>query len=329
MFEAIVIEKAGERQSARWSLLSESDLPKGDVLVDVAWTTLNYKDALALTGKSPVVRKFPMVPGIDFSGVVSWSEDASYRKGDRVLLTGWGMGERFWGGMSRMARVKAEHLVALPEGLDLRQVMAIGTAGFTAMLCVMALEERGVRPEDGEVLVTGASGGVGSVATALLAGRGYRVAAVTGRAGEEEYLMSLGAARIVDRSAFGEAGAPLQKEQWAGAIDVVGSVVLANVLAGIQYGGTVAACGLAGGMDLPATVAPFILRGVSLLGVDSVMCDKARRSRAWRQLAQELDLEKLDRMVNEVPFKGLIAAAPRMLEGKIRGRLIVPVSKQL
>ncbi|MBK1876683.1 MDR family oxidoreductase [Pelagicoccus mobilis] len=326
MFEGILIEKSGDRQTARWALLNESELPKGEVLVDVAWTTLNYKDALAMTGRSPVVRQFPMVPGIDFSGIVSRSDSASFKKGDRVVMTGWGMGERFWGGMARLARVPAECLVALPDGLDLKQAMAIGTAGFTAMLCVMALEERGVRPGDGEILVSGAAGGVGSVATALLAGRGYKVVAVTGRAEEEDYLKGLGASRIVKRSDFSEPGRPLQKEQWAAAVDVVGGVALANVLAGIQYGGTVVACGLAGGMDLPTTVAPFILRSVSLIGVDSVMCDRVKRTLAWRQLARELDLKLLESMINEVSLKSVIGSAAEMLEGKIRGRTVVPVS---
>lgn len=327
MFEGILIDKTEKGQSVRMTDLSESALPEGDVLVDVAWTTLNYKDALAITGKSPVVRSFPMVPGIDFAGVVAESENPSFRPGDSVISTGWGVGEKHWGGMARKARVKGDWLVPLPDGLTPRQAMGIGTAGFTAMLCVMALEDHGVLPDSGEVLVTGAAGGVGSVATALLAGKGYQVAAVTGRSEEAEYISRLGAARIVDREEFASPGRPLEKERWAGAIDVVGSVVLSNVLAGIKYGGTVACCGLAGGMDLPATVAPFILRGVTLAGVDSVMCDRLKRVLAWRRLARDLDLEKLEGMLNEVAFADVVDAAPRMLAGKVRGRVIVPVGK--
>lgn len=327
MFEGILIDKTEKGQSVRMAQLDESALPGGDVLVDVMWTTLNYKDALAITGKSPVVRSFPMVPGIDFAGVVAESDNPSFHAGDQVISTGWGVGEKHWGGMARKARVNGDWLVPLPEGLTLRQAMGIGTAGFTAMLCVMALENNGVTPDGGEVLVTGAAGGVGSVATALLAGKGYQVAAVTGRSEEADYISRLGAARMVDRDEFAAPGRPLEKERWAGAIDVVGSVVLANVLAGIKYGGTVACCGLAGGMDLPATVAPFILRGVTLAGVDSVMCDRLKRVLAWRRLARDLDLAKLESMLNEVAFEDVVAAAPRMLAGKVRGRVIVPVGK--
>ncbi|MDQ8188352.1 MDR family oxidoreductase [Pelagicoccus sp. SDUM812002] len=326
MFKGILIEKSGDGQSTRMAQLNEADLPDGDVLVDVSWTTLNYKDALAITGKSPVVRQFPMVPGIDFAGVVAESSNSSFKAGDRVIMTGWGMGEKHWGGLSERARVKGEWLVPLPDGLNLRQAMGIGTAGFTAMLCVMKLEEQGVTPDKGEILVTGAAGGVGSVATTLLAARGYDVAAVTGRSEEAEYIKGLGAKRIVDREAFSGKGKPLAKEQWAGAIDVVGSNVLANVLAGVKYGGTVANCGLAGGMDLPTTVAPFILRGVTLAGVDSVMCDRVKRVLAWQGLARELDHEKLEGMLNEVSFDSVIRTAPLMLEGKVRGRQVVPVS---
>ncbi len=327
MFQGILIEKTNDTQTVRQTSLNEADLPEGDVLVDVAWTTLNYKDALALTGKSPIIRKFPMVPGIDFSGTVAESNNGSFKPGDRVIMTGWGMGEKHWGGMAQKARVNGEWLVGLPEELSLRQAMSIGTAGFTAMLCIMALEAHDITPDSGDILVTGASGGVGSVATSLLAGRGYSVAAVTGRTEEAEYLKKLGASQIVDRETLNAPGRPLAKETWAGAIDVVGGTVLANVLAGIRYGGTVAACGLAGGMDLPATVAPFILRGVTLAGVDSVMCDRVKRVLAWRQLARELDLQKLESMINEVSFDNLIASANDMLAGKIRGRVIVPVSK--
>ncbi len=326
MFEGILIEKTEEKQSVKLAQLNETDLPEGDVLVDVAWTTLNYKDALAITGKAPVIRKFPMIPGIDFSGTVIESRNASFHQGDRVIMTGWGMGEKRWGGMATRAQVKGEWLVALPDALDPRQSMAIGTAGFTAMLCVMALEGQGVTPDKGEILVTGATGGVGSVATAILAGKGYQVAAVTGHAEEASYLSRLGASRIVDRETLTQPGRPLAKEMWAGAIDVVGGTVLANVLSSIKYGGTVAACGLAGGMDLPTTVAPFILRGVNLIGVDSVMCDRLKRVLAWNKLSQELDLERLESATNEVPLRDVISYATKMLNGEIRGRIIVPVS---
>ncbi|MDQ8179755.1 MDR family oxidoreductase [Pelagicoccus sp. SDUM812005] len=326
MFKGILIDKTGDKQSVRQTQLDEADLPEGDVLVEVAWTTLNYKDALALTGKSPIIRKFPMVPGIDFSGTVLESKNGSFKPGDHVIMTGWGMGEKHWGGMAQKARVNGEWLVSLPDQLNLRQAMCIGTAGFTAMLCIMALESHGITPDSGDILVTGAAGGVGSVATSLLAGRGYSVSAVTGRPDEASYLNKLGAAQIIDRDSLNAPGRPLAKETWAAAIDVVGGTVLANVLAGIKYGGTVAACGLAGGMDLPATVAPFILRGVTLAGVDSVYCDRLKRVLAWRQLARELDLRKLESMINEVSFDQLIASAENMLAGKIRGRIVVPVS---
>lgn len=326
MFKGILIDKTGDKQSVHQTQLDEADLPEGDVLVEVAWTTLNYKDALALTGKSPIIRKFPMVPGIDFSGTVLESKNGSFKPGDHVIMTGWGMGEKHWGGMAQKARVNGEWLVSLPDQLNLRQAMCIGTAGFTAMLCIMALESHGITPDSGDILVTGAAGGVGSVATSLLAGRGYSVSAVTGRPDEASYLNKLGAAQIIDRDSLNAPSRPLAKETWAAAIDVVGGTVLANVLAGIKYGGAVAACGLAGGMDLPATVAPFILRGVTLAGVDSVYCDRLKRVLAWRQLARELDLKKLESMINEVSFDQLIASAENMLAGKIRGRIVVPVS---
>lgn len=327
MFKGIRIDKTDAGQSVGEKFLNVNDLPEGDVLVDVSWTTLNYKDALAVTGKSPVVRRFPMVPGIDFSGIVAESDNPSYHRGDKVILTGWGVGEKHWGGWSEKARVDGSWLVPLPDGLSLRQAMSIGTAGFTAMLCVMALEDHGLNPSSGEILVTGAAGGVGSVATALLAARGYEVAALTGRAEEADYITKLGAKRIVNRNDFSSKGRPLEKEAWAGAIDVVGSTVLANVLASMRYGGVVAACGLAGGMDLDMTVAPFILRGVTLAGVDSVMCGRVKRMLAWQKLAKELDMSLLDNLVNEVPFAKLLSVAPQMLEGKVRGRVVVPVSK--
>lgn len=329
MFDAILIEKSDAGQSARLSSIEPTQLPAGDVLVDVAWSTLNYKDALAMTGASPVVRSFPMVPGIDFAGIVAESADPSFRPGDRVVLNGWGVGEKHWGGLAGKARVSGSWLVPLPEGISLRRAMAIGTAGYTAMLCVMALERHGVTPESGETLVTGAAGGVGSVAVALLAALGYRVAAVTGRTAEADYLASLGAQAIIDRGELTQPGRALAKERWAGAIDVVGGIVLANVLASMRYRGTVAACGLAGGMDLPTTVAPFILRGVTLAGVDSVMCPKPERLTAWQRLARDLDLAKLDAMTTEVPLGEVVAMAPHFLDGKVRGRVVVPVAPQL
>ncbi|MFD0981533.1 acrylyl-CoA reductase (NADPH) [Tropicimonas aquimaris] len=328
MFDAILIDKTDDAQTVTLSDVSPDQLPEGDVLVDVAYSTLNYKDALAITGAAPVVRSFPMVPGIDFSGVVVESAHADYKPGDRVVLNGWGVGEKHWGGLAGQARVKGDWLVPLPDGISLRQAMAIGTAGYTAMLCVLALEAQGITPDKGEIVVSGAAGGVGSVATAILAARGYEVAAVTGRPAEADYLRSLGAASIVDRAELSGKGRPLAKERWAGGIDVAGSTVLANMLASIKYRGAVAACGLAAGMDLPASVAPFILRGVTLVGVDSVMCPKAERIEAWKRLASDLDLGKLDAMVTEVPLSEVIDTAPKFLEGQIRGRIVVPVAPQ-
>ncbi|WP_109465691.1 acrylyl-CoA reductase (NADPH) [Albibacillus kandeliae] len=329
MFDAIQIDKSEEGQSVTLTQVSPDALPEGDVLVDVAYSTLNYKDALAITGASPVVRSFPMVPGIDFSGIVAESAHPDFKAGDRVVLNGWGVGEKHWGGLAGQARVKGDWLVPLPDGISLKQAMAIGTAGYTAMLCVMALDRQGVTPEKGEIVVTGAAGGVGSVAVALLAKRGYQVAAVTGRTSETDYLTGLGASSIVDRAELSAPGRPLGKERWAGAVDVAGSTVLANVLAAIKYRGAVAACGLAAGMDLPASVAPFILRGVTLVGVDSVMCPREERMEAWRLLAEELDLDKLDSMITEVPMDKVIETAPLFLEGKIRGRIVVPVAPDL
>jgi acrylyl-CoA reductase (NADPH) len=314
MFDAVVIKKSDSGQEAGLSKVETAQLPQGDVLVDVAWSTLNDKDALAITGASPVVRSFPMVPGIDFAGVV---------------LNGWGVGERHWGGLAARARVSGDLLVPLPEGVSLRNAMAIGTAGYTAMLCVMALERNGVMPDSGEVVVTGAAGGVGSIATMLLAARGYRVAAVTGRTAEADYLTGLGATAIVDRAEFTQVGRPLVKQRWAGAIDVAGGVVLANVLASMRYRGVVAACGLAGGMELPATVAPFILRGVTLVGIDSVMCPRPERLAAWQRLAQELDMARLDAMTTELQLADVVSTAPRFLKGQVRGRLLVPVNPEL
>lgn len=329
MFDAILIEKSDDTQGVSLTQVPEEMLPEGDVLVEVAYSTLNYKDALAITGKAPVVRRFPMVPGIDFSGVVKESAHPDYKPGDKVVLNGWGVGEVHWGGLAALARVKGDWLVPLPHGISLRQAMEIGTAGYTAMLCVMALSTHGVLPHSGEVAVTGAAGGVGSVATLLLAGSGYTVAAVTGRASEAEYLTGLGAASIVDRAELTGKVRALGKERWAGAVDVAGSVVLANLLSMIRYGGTVAACGLAAGMDLPTSVAPFILRGVTLAGVDSVMCPTEWRREAWRLLAEELDLDKLGGVSVEVPLGEVIGVAPKFLDGQVRGRIVVPVNPEL
>lgn len=295
------------------------------VVVRIAQSTINYKDGLALTNRSPVVRRWPMVPGIDGAGTVESSTDPRWAVGDRVVLNGWGVGETHWGCLAQKARLKGDWLIALPDGLSTADAMAIGTAGYTAMLCVMALDEAGVRPGDGEVLVTGASGGVGSVAVALLAGRGYRVVASTGRAAEAGYLQGLGAAAVIDRAELSTAGRPLQKERWAGVVDAVGSHTLANALAQTRYGGAVAACGLAQGMDLPTSVAPFILRGVRLLGVDSVMCPTARRQQAWAHLAAELDRARLAAMTRTIGLAEAPQAAVDILAGQVRGRLVVDV----
>ena len=329
MFDAILIEKDEDERRVALGQVEFGALDEGDVAVDVAWSTLNYKDALAITGSSPVVRSFPMVPGIDFAGIVTESRHADYKPGDRVVLNGWGVGEKHWGGLSKRAQVKGDWLVPLPDGISMRQAMAIGTAGYTAMLCVIALEEAGLTPDMGEVVVTGASGGVGSVATTLLAAKGYRVAAVTGRLNEAGYLKDLGAASIVNRAELSDAARPLNKERWAGAVDVAGGMVLANVLSMMKYRGVVAACGLAASMDLPTSVAPFILRGITLRGVDSVMCPKPERIAAWGRLATDLDMRKLESMVAEVPMKDVIETAPRFLKGDVRGRVIVPVSPDL
>ena len=323
MFKAVLIERDDRPYRATLTSLEEGRLSTGDVTVRVDYSTLNYKDALAITGKAPVVRQFPMVPGIDFAGSVHESENSSYGKGERVLLNGWGVGEQHWGGLAQLARVKSEWLIPLPTAFTARQSMAIGTAGYTAMLCVIALERHGVAPESGEILVTGAAGGVGSVAVAILAKLGFRVAAVTGRPAEADFLKNLGAAEVLDRAQFTSPGKPLGKERWAGAIDVVGSHTLVNVCASIRYRGVVAACGLAGGLDFPATVAPFILRGVTLVGVDSVMCPRADRLEAWRRLSQDLDIEKLESLTEEIGLSQVLDRAGGLLEGQIRGRVVV------
>lgn len=329
MFDAILIDKTEEGQRAVLTSLETSALPEGDVLVDVAFSTLNYKDALALTGAAPVVRRFPMVPGIDFAGIVAESSHPDLRPGDPVVLNGWGVGETHWGGLAGQARVRGDWLVKLPDGISLKQSMAIGTAGYTAMLCVLALQRHGITPTSGEIVVTGAAGGVGSIALTLLAARGYTVAAVTGRPSEEAYLRSLGAASIVDRAELTGTPRPLGRERWAGAVDVAGSTVLANVISAMKYRGVVAACGLAAGMDLPTSVAPFILRGVTLAGIDSVMCPLPERVAAWQALADELDLHKLDAITTEIPLGQVIATAPEFLQGKVRGRIVVPVRPEL
>ncbi|HEX9052445.1 MAG TPA: MDR family oxidoreductase [Anaeromyxobacter sp.] len=327
MFKAILISKTDSAQTAQVTDLDEGRLPEGDVTVRVEYSTLNYKDALAITGKGPVVRKFPMVPGIDLAGAVEASGLPEWKAGAKVVLNGWGVGEAHWGGLAERARVKGAWLVPLPAALATRQAMAIGTAGYTAMLSVLALERHGVKPGDGEVLVTGAGGGVGGVAIALLAKLGYRVVASTGRAAEADYLRSLGAAEVVDRAQLSSPGKPLGKERWAAAIDSVGSHTLANVCATTRYRGAVAACGLAQGMDFPGTVAPFILRGVTLYGIDSVMAPRPLRLEAWSRLARDLDPAKLEAITREIPLAGAIPAAAELLAGKVRGRLVVNVAR--
>lgn len=326
MIRGILIEKNADGQTVRLADLEDSALPAGDVTVDVEWSTLNYKDGLAITGRSPIVRSYPMVPGVDFSGTVSHSDNPAFRPGDKVVLNGWGVGEKHWGGLATRARVPAGWLIALPAAFTTRQAMAIGTAGYTAMLCVEALEKHGVQPGDGEVLVTGANGGVGTVAIAVLAKLGYRVAASTGRPQEADFLTRLGAASIIDRAELSGPGRPLAKERWAGAIDTVGSHTLANVCAAMRYGGVVAACGLAQGMDFPATVAPFILRGVTLAGIDSVYRPQADRIAAWQRLARDLDPALLDLITHEIGLEDVIATAGSLLEGKVRGRVVVRIA---
>jgi acrylyl-CoA reductase (NADPH) len=327
MFNAILVERDPPPYRASLKKLDESQLPAGDVTVRVEYSTLNYKDALAITGKGPVVRQFPLVPGIDFAGTVEESSNPSYKRGDKVLLNGWGVGEAHWGGLAQIARVKADWLIPLPGALTARQAMAVGTAGYTAMLCVMALERHGLTPGDGEILVTGAAGGVGSVAVALLSKLGFRVAAMTGRPAESGFLRDLGAAEIVDRAAYAGAGKPLAKERWAGAIDVVGSHTLANVCASLRYGGVVAACGLAGGMDFPGTVAPFILRGITLAGIDSVMRPRPDRVEAWRRLSKDLEIHKLELLAVEISLGQALERAALFLNGQIRGRIVVDVNR--
>lgn len=325
MFDAVLIEKdeAGYRASIRQ--LEESQLPDGDVTVDVEYSTMNYKDALAITGKSPVVRKFPMVPGIDLAGTVKSSDNPAYRAGDRVLLNGWGVGETHWGGLAQQAKLKGDWLIPLPDGFTSAEAMAIGTAGYTAMLCVMALEKQGLK-KGAEVLVTGANGGVGSFAIALLSHLEYRVSASTGRPEEADYLKRLGAVEIIDRATLSEPGRPLGKERWDGVIDSVGSHTLANACASTRYGGVVAACGLAQGMDFPASVAPFILRGVTLVGIDSVMRPREDRIAAWYRLDRDLDRALLAEITQTVQLEEVLPLAERLLAGQVRGRVVVQVA---
>ncbi len=326
MFKAILIEKDDQGYRAGLTELDDSALPEGDVTVRVAYSTLNYKDGLAITGRSPVVRKFPMVPGVDLVGTVEHSSHPDYQVGDAVVLNGWGVGETHWGGLAQRARLKGDWLVPLPAAFTPWQAMAIATAGYTAMLCVMALERHGVTPAQGEVVVTGAAGGVGSFAVSLLAKLGYSVAAVTGRPQEADYLKGLGATTVLDRAEFTAPGKPLAKERWAGAVDTVGSHTLANVCAQMKYRGTVAACGLAGGMDFPSTVAPFILRGVTLAGVDSVMCPCPDRLQAWQRLATDLEVSHLDAITRTIGLAEALDVAPQLLAGQVRGRVVVDVN---
>ncbi len=323
-FKAILVSRdEDKKQSVTVTELTEADLMEGDVVVAVEATTVNYKDGLAITGKAPVVRRWPLVPGIDFAGTVLSSSHADWRKGDRVILNGWGVGETHYGAYAERTRVKGDWLVPLPEGITAHDAMAVGTAGYTAMLSVMALERHGIVPQRGPVIVTGAAGGVGSVAVSILSKLGYHVIASTGRASEEAWLRDLGAAEIIARDELTGSAKPLAKERWAGGVDAVGSTTLANVLSMTAYGGAVAACGLAGGMDLPSSVAPFILRGVSLLGIDSVMAPKEVRIEAWRRIGSDLDLAKLKALSNTIGFDGIIAAATDIVDGKIRGRVVV------
>jgi len=327
MFKAILISKQDGTQSVGLADVEESALPDAPVTVRVEYSTINYKDGLAITGKSPVVRKFPMVPGIDMAGVVEISTNSNWRAGDRVLLNGWGVGEGHWGGLAQKARVNAEWLQRVPEAFTTRQAMAIGTAGYTASLCVDALVKHGLTPDRGDVLVTGASGGVGSVAIALLARAGFKVTASTGKASESDYLKALGAQAIIDRNELSQPGKPIQKERWAGVIDSVGSHTLANACAQTRYRGLVAACGLAQGMDFPASVAPFILRGICLLGIDSVMAPQAVRQPAWERLARDLDAASLDRMSTVIGLSEVTNAAENIVSGRIRGRVVVDVNR--
>jgi acrylyl-CoA reductase (NADPH) len=325
-FKAIVIEKTEAGQQAGLKDFDEKDLMDGDVTVRVEWSTVNYKDGLAVTGKAPVVRRFPMIAGVDFAGTVEASTHPDWKPGDKVILNGWGLGETHLGAYAAKARVKGDWLVRLPTSMSARTAMAIGTAGYTAMLAVMALERHGLTPARGPIVVTGAAGGVGSVAVAIFARLGFQVTASTGRMDEADYLRRLGAADVIDRNELTGPVRPLAKERWAGGIDAVGSTVLANVLSMIRYQGAVAACGLAAGMDLPTTVAPFILRGVCLLGIDSVQCPRREREAAWRRLETDLDRAKLAEMTQEIGLEEVVEAGRRIVAGKVRGRIVVRIA---
>ncbi len=324
-FKALRIDKAEKGTTAQITQFDEAELMDGDVTVRVEWSTLNYKDGLALTGKAPVVRRFPMIAGIDFAGTVEQSSHPAWKAGDKVVCNGWGMGETHLGAYAEKARVRGDWLVRLPDGISARDAMAIGTAGYTAMLSVMALENHGLTPASGPVVVTGAAGGVGSVATAILGKLGYHVIASTGRASEADYLKHLGAAEIIDRAELSAAAKPLGKERWAGGVDSVGSTTLANLLSMTKYGGAIAACGLAAGMDLPSSVAPFILRGVCLLGIDSVMCPIEKRRAAWSRLARDLDKSKLTEITTEISLDQAAEAGAKILAGQVRGRIVVKI----
>jgi acrylyl-CoA reductase (NADPH) len=324
-FKAVRIDKAEKGTIAALTQFDEADLMEGDVTIRVEWSTLNYKDGLAVTGKAPVVRRFPMIAGIDLAGTVEQSSHPQWKAGDKVICTGWGMGETYLGAYAEKARVKGDWLVRLPAAMSTRDAMAIGTAGFTAMLAVLALEKQGLTPKDGPVVVTGAAGGVGSIATAVLAKLGHNVIASTGRMSEAGYLKGLGAAEVIDRNELSGPAKPLAKERWAGGIDSVGSTTLANLLSMTKYRGAIAACGLAAGMDLPASVAPFILRGVCLLGIDSVMCPIQLRKTAWSRLATDLDREKLTEITHEIGLDQVVDAGAKILAGEVRGRIVVKI----
>lgn len=324
-FKAIKIDKAEKGTTTAITRFDETELMEGDVTVGIEWSTLNYKDGLAVTGAAPVVRRFPMIAGIDFAGSVEQSSHPQWKPGDKVICNGWGMGETHLGAYAEKARVRGDWLVGLPDGMTSREAMAIGTAGYTAMLAVLALEKHGVSPKHGPIVVTGAAGGVGSVATAVLSKLGYHVIASTGRTSEAAYLRDIGAAEVIDRNELSGPAKPLAKERWAGGIDSVGSTTLSNVLSMTKYGGAVAACGLAAGMDLPSSVAPFILRGVCLLGIESVMCPIEQRKTAWRRLASDLDRTKLAEITHEIALEHVIEAAPKILAGQVRGRTVVKI----
>ncbi|MGM4925998.1 acrylyl-CoA reductase (NADPH) [Tardiphaga sp. 804_B3_N1_9] len=324
-FKAVRIDKADKGTTVALTQFDESELMDGDVTVRVEWSTVNYKDGLAVTGKAPVVRRFPMIAGIDFAGTVEASSNPNWKPGDKVIGNGWGMGETHLGAYAEKTRVKGDWLVRLPDGMTTRDAMAVGTAGYTAMLSVLALEKHGLKPADGPIVVTGAAGGVGSVAIAVLSKLGYQVIASTGRTSEEGYLKGLGASEIIDRNELSGPAKPLAKERWAGGIDSVGSTTLANLLSMTKYRGAIAACGLAAGMDLPSSVAPFILRGVCLLGIDSVMCPIELRQQAWARLATDLDHTKLAEITQEIPLDQVIDAGAKVLAGQVRGRIVVKI----